>query len=289
VIEGVQLENGVYGRLAVITSAWSAEMADYLLANQVVELELNDGKGWSGGDLSFLEKLPLLQSLKIIDLKISSVVPIHSLRELRVLEIITYCQTEIRFSAFPRLEECALEWRPKAASLFGCTTLKKLFVNPYKGKDTAPFSRLANLESLAILNAPVKSLYGLRLLKRLRSLRLGNLKRLHSLAGIEGLAKLEELEINTCRAIGSIEEVGFLSRLRKLQLNNDANIASLRPLDKLKGLELMLFYESTNILDGDLSPLFRQKNLSRISFQNRRHYSHHREDFGIAYTGIING
>lgn len=283
-IDGIQLEDGEYGRRAVATSAWSDEMTDYLLDNGIVELELNDGKGWRGSDLLFLAKLPQLESFKIIDLKISSVDPIHFLRELRVLEVTTYCQTEIRLSAFPRLEECDLEWRPKAASLFDCTTLKKLFVNRYDGKDVAPFARLVNLESLAILNAPVENLHGLSALKRLRSLRLANLKRLTSLAGIGRLENLEELEIHTCRAIGSIEEVGSLSRLQKLHLNNDGDIESLKPLEKLNGLESVLFYESTNILDGDLSTLLRQKNLSRVSFQNRRHYSHRREEFGVAYT-----
>lgn len=282
-IRGVQLEKGKYGCRAVITSAWSMEMADYLLVNKVVELELNDGKGWRGRDLEFLDKLRQLESFKIIDLTISSVAPIHILRELRALEVTTYCQTEIKFSTFPRLEECALEWRPKASSLFDCTRLKKLFVNRYGGTDVAPFARLVNLESLAILNAPVENLHGLSALRRLRSLRLANLKRLKSLAGIEGLANLEELEIHTCRSIGSIEEISSLSRLLDLRLNNDGDIKSLKPLEKLNGLESVLFYESTNILDGNLSPLLHQKNLARVAFQDRRHYSHRREEFSVAY------
>src|SRR5437879_3090775 len=111
----------------------------------------------------------------------------------------------------------------------------------------------------------------------LRSVRLVNLMRLTSLSGIEGLANLEELEIHTCRAIATIDEVGSLSALKKLHLNNDGDIESLKPLEKLSGLESVLFYESTNIRDGDLSPLLRQKNLARVSFQNRRHYTHRRE------------
>lgn len=164
-------------------------------------------------------------------------------------------------------------------------TLKKLFVNRYDGKDIVPFMRLINLESLAIFNARVENLLGFGTLKKLRSLRLANLKRLTSLAGIEGLENLQELDIHTCRAIGSIEQISSLSQLQKLYLNNDGDIESLKPIDKLTGLEAVLFYESTNILDGDLSPLKRQQNLSRISFQNRRHYSHRREEFGIAYGG----
>jgi hypothetical protein len=281
----VILEDGTYGRRAVITSGWSRELTDYVRANEVRELELNDGKGWHGGDLAFLNDLPELRAFTIIDLKISSVAPIHALHQLRALEVTTYCQTELRFASFPHLEECVLEWRDGATSVFDRTTLKKLVINRYNGKDLLPFERLVNLTSLAILNAPIVSLRGLSALKGLLSLRLANLAKLKSLAGIEGLASLEELEIHTCRALGSIDELGSLSRLRSLHLNNDGEIKSLKPLEKLTGLESVLFYESTNILDGDLSPLLHQKHLFRVSFQNRRHYSHRREEFGVAYTG----
>ena len=279
-ITGVSIENGVYGPRAVLTAAWSEAIQHFLLENAVAEIELNDGKGWRGKTLDFLSAFPQLRSFKIIDLRISSVEPIHFLRELRALEVITYCKTELRFSAFPHLEKCALEWRPNSGSLFDCGTLKNLFINRYNGKDVAPFARLKKLESLAILNAPIENLSGLHDLKNLRSLRLANLKRLTSLAGIEGLAELEELEIHTCRGVSSINEIGHLSRLRKLNLNNDGEIATLKPLEKLSALESVSFYESTNIVDGDLSPLMRQMNLVRVSFQNRRHYSHQREDFG---------
>ncbi len=74
-----------------------------------------------------------------------------------------------------------------------------------------------------------------------------------------------------------------LVKLRTLDLNNDGEIASLKPLDKLIRLERVTFYETTNILDGDLSPII-SKNLSRVAFKNRRHYSHTREEFGASYS-----
>ena len=285
-MEGIAFERGEYGCRAVVTTGWSEEFTKHLVDAGTVELELNDGKGWRGNDLSFLSALPELRLLKVIDLKIASVEPIHYLHRLSELEVITYCNTEISFSAFPQLERCALEWRPKASSVFDCKTLKELFVNGYEGKDVLPFAKLHNLESLSILNAPTESLLGLGALKKLRLLRLGRLKRLKSLTGIEELSTLEELEIHTCQGIGSIKEVGSLSRLRKLYLNNDGVIDSLKPLERLEGLESVLFYESTNILDGDLSPVMKQRNLTRVSFQNRRHYSTRREDFGVAYSGM---
>lgn len=280
----VTLQEGNYGRRAVLHSSWSDQLIDYLLSNEVVELELNQAKGWSGNELPFLGVMPGLKSFEILDLNIRDIAPIHKLHNLKRLGVTTYCSTTIDFSAFPDLESCGLEWRPKAASLFECSTLKELFVNRYDGRAIAPFAKLVNLESLAILNAPIDDLRGLSALTKLRSLRLANLKRLESLVGIEGLVNLEELEIHTCRRIHSIEEVGQLRRLRKLHLNNDGDIESLKPIANVEGLESILFYESTNIVDGDLSPVMNQKKLENVSFQNRRHYSHRREDFA-AYGG----
>jgi hypothetical protein len=281
----MKLEDGEYGLRAVITSDWAPGLSRSLRAKNVLELELNYAKGWRGNDLWFLEELPHLRAFKIIDWEIPSVEPIHFLHDLRALDVMTYCKTAVRFAEFPQLEDCGLEWRPKSESLFSCTTLKRLFVNRFKGEDVDAFSSLVNLESLGILNAPVGNLRGLSALKRVRRLRLGNLRRLISLSGIEGLAALEELNIDTCRRIGSIDAVASLSGLRKLYFNNVGEIESLKPLAKLTRLESVVFSESTNIVDGDLSPLLRQKNLSRVAFQNRRHYSHRREEFGAAYYG----
>jgi Leucine-rich repeat (LRR) protein len=116
-------------------------------------------------------------------------------------------------------------------------------------------------------------------LRKLTFLRLGNLTRLTSLSGIEALTELEELEVQTCPRISSIEPIGVLKNLRTLYLDNDGRIESLKPLNDLHDLEKVLFYESTDIVDGDLSPLMRQSQLSRVSSKDRPHYSHTRRDF----------
>jgi hypothetical protein len=285
-VELMKFEDGEYGPRAVITSAWSPEMARVLVAHRVLELELNDGKGWHGNDLSFLRELPQLRAFTLIDyFGRPSEEPIHFLHELRRLEVMTYSKTGIRFSEFPQLEVCSLEWRPKCESLFSCTKLRKLFLNRHDETNVDAFSNLTMLEWLGILNAPIENVLGLRRLERLKYLRLAGLRRLTSLAGIERLELLEELNLDTCRRIRSISEVSSLLHLRKLHLSNCGEIESLKPLENLSRLECVTFVESTNIVDGDISPLLHQQGLKRVSYQNRRHYSHRREDFGAAYFG----
>jgi Leucine-rich repeat (LRR) protein len=176
------------------------------------------------------------------------------------------------------LESCGLEWRAKARSIFECTTLRKLFINCYDQKNLSAFTPLVNLETLSILNAPIENLAGLECLSSLRKLRLGNLRNLKALDGIEQLQNLERLDIDGCRSIRNIEAIGPLAKLRRLHLIDDGKIDSLAPLSKMENLIAVTFPGSTNIVDGDLSPLARHR-LSAISFQNRRHYTHRREDF----------
>jgi hypothetical protein len=276
---GIEFKEGDYGTCAVLTGKWSDQIGRVIQERQCPELEINHGKGWSESNLSFLPSFPWLKALWILDLTLKSVEPIHALTNLRALKVFTYCESEIRFSAFPHLERCSLEWRRKAESLFECTTLKKLFVNCYKGKSLASFSRLVNLESLGVLNAPLHSLDGIASLKKLRALRIANLTKLPSLAGLEALENLEELDIDTCRKIGAINEVADLKKLRKLFVNNCGDIESLKPISSLENLEVVLFWESTNILDGDLSYLKGREKLVDVAYRSRKHYSHKREEF----------
>jgi hypothetical protein len=280
-MENISIENGIYGTRAVIKSNWNPSYERFLLNEHIAELELNDAKGWHGEDILFVKSFNNLQALTIIDLKIKSVEPIHYLPQLRKLEVITYCNTKIDFNLFPMLEDCGFEWRLGAKSIFDCKNLRLLYINRYSGKDTKDFARLVTLQELTILNSPIENLLGLSTLNQLRKLRIGNLKHLTSLAGIDKLSNLEALEIQKCKKINSIQEVINLNQLKILHINDSGDIESLNPLKHLDTLESVSFYESTNIVDGDLSPLIGKNKLMRVSFQNRRHYSHRREEFGV--------
>ena len=70
--------------------------------------------------------------------------------------------------------------------------------------------------------------------------------------------------------------------MRTFDLSNGGLIQSLGALEGLENLERFTFYETTNIVDGDLSPIFMLPNLRSVAFQERRHYSHKRADFVTA-------
>lgn len=274
-------EIGKYGKRIILTSEWDDKYIEYITANSIKEITLNHAKGWKGSDLSFLKYLKGKDILKIeiLGWNIQDISQIHYLHDLKSLHIDTYDKTEIDFSKFPQLEECMFGWRPKAKSLFECKTLKLVSISSYTSKDTSEFSKLINLESLSIANSPVADLQGLKNLNKLKFLGLYYLRKLPSLSGVENLINLEELEINTCRQLNSIKEIGNLTNLKKLELCNDGDIDTIKPLESLTELESFLFYESTNIQDGDLAPILKMKKLKKIAFQNRKHYTSQREEF----------
>lgn len=273
-----EIETGKYGKRLVLKSGWNPEFLDVAQKHRVKELELNYAKGWKGADISFLGRLPNLEGFIILDWAIQDVSPIHKLHKLRELNLNTYCKTPLDFSAFPELEYCNLVWRPRAESLFACTTLKVLGLYRYKGHDADAIGRLHNLEQLWISTCPIQSLTGLSSLSKLRELTLAYCRFLESLAGLETLVALEKLDIETCKKITSIEELRPLTHLKFLALDNMGTIDSLWPIAGLANLEELFFIESTNIKDGDIKQASKLPALRRIYFQDRKHYNVKRDE-----------
>lgn len=284
-MKSIEFEEGVWGAKATIRVPWNNYLLEELLKEDIKELELNQGKGWRGKHVNFLEQFPELRGLTILDLTLESVEPVHHLHKLNQLNLSTYSNGPVNFENFQNLSNCGFEWIKGSDSLFECKTLKTLGLNNYKKKSSEPFSNLVNLEKLTLLNSGIEDVDGITKLTNLTYLSVANLKKLTSLVGIKELKNLEVLEIQRCKGIESVSEIFELKKLKRLLLLDSGNIDSIHGIENLTELEAFLFYESTNIVDGDISPVLSLKNLKNISFQNRRHYTHRREDFGKLYFG----
>ena len=281
---GYKVINGGTGERLELRSSWDTKIAEVMRQRGIRELELNYAKGFAGRDVSFLREMTWLQGLVLTHRTLEDDSPVQELHGLRLLELNTYCQNPIEFAQFPELEECALEWRRGATSLFQCNSLQRLFVNAYSGKVADSFGKLRNLTELSIANGSLSDISGLEGCERLGFLGLYNLKRLTSLQGLSKLTGLQRVEINGCRNIGRIDELAGLERLRVLHLCDDGHIQSFKPIAGLVNLEEVLFYESTNVLDGDLGPVIRLPRLKKFAFAERVHYSRSRRDFEKAVT-----
>ena len=276
-----ELESGRYGPRMVLLGPWDDALYEDIQERGIVELYLNHAKGWKRSDLGFLENLTFLKWLNILDWMIEDLTPVLCLSNLRFLHLATSCKTKINFGVFPKLEACALKWRPQFKSIFECGNLKELALSEYKGKDSHVFSNLTNLRSLYIGQGPLPDIEGLAPLQELTRLQLIALRKLTGLHGLQELVGLKDLRISGCRNMRQIDEISALKKLEILNLADNNIIESIKPLLGLKNLKKVHIYGSTNIEDGDLSPLttLPRLELKKVGFQNRRHYTHKTSDF----------
>lgn len=273
-----QVVSGKYGPRMSLFTSWSKEIERKIKRKGIVELELNPVKGWKRSDLSFLIELSDLLSFEIVDENTEDVTPIHALKKLRSLKVLTYCKTEIDFSCFPHLEKVSLEWRDGAESIFGCKTLKNVFINRCNIDSLGRFARLTELESLSLKSPKIRKIGDVSSLKKLTFLGIYYAKYLKSLEGIEVLTNLKHLEIERCNQIGNINPISYLTKIKRLMIPNNGPIESLSPLLNLANLKEVYFHESTNILDGNLALLKELPHLEDVSFQERSHYNCKWED-----------
>lgn len=278
--DGWVLQEGRYGPRMVLTARWSDAASRVWASRGARELELNYAKGWEGGDLGFLTELPDLWALSLTDRVLEDASVVNELTSLRYLQLFTYCGTELRFDRLPHLEDCALEWRPRARSLFRHTGVRNLFISRLDaGGDCRPFRDMTGLRALALKNVRLSSVDGLEDGPELEFLEIGLARKLSRLDGLEGQTGLTWLEVSTCRKLGDVSPVGALEELRVLVLADLGEIGSIRPLAGLEKLEKLFLLESTDVADGDLSPLLRLPHLDHVSFMDRPHYSHTSSDF----------
>ncbi len=275
----VDFEQGQFGTKATIQAEWHNSLVEVLLKRDICELELNTGKGWRGKSIEFLKEFPELKSLIVLHQSLDAIKPIQYLHKLVHLHLETYSDIPVDFNAFPNLTDCWFEWIKGSDSLFDCTGLTILGINNYKKKSSKPFTKLVNLEKLTLLNSSIEDLDEVFGLTNLTYLRLANLRRITSVNGIQNLRNLKELEINRCKGIDSVSEIFTLNKLKLLFLLDLGDIETIRGIEDLSELQKFVFFGSTDIADGDLSPILKLKNLTKIAFQNRKHYTHRSEDF----------
>ena len=205
--------------------------------------------------------------------------PIESQRQLCDLNLNAYFKTPVDFSLFADLKSLHLDWGPGAESIGALSQLEDLSINRYPGTDLSLFHELARLRRLRIASAGrLTSLRGIEAFNCLEEIRLLDLRVLSDIDPIAGVSEtLRSLEFNTCRKIARLDAVRPLRNLSRLHVLNCGDIESLAPVLGLP-LKTLLFYESTNIRDGDLGVLLKLPELTDTSFANRRHYSNTREE-----------
>ena len=278
----IELTKGKHGTKAIIKSEWRNHYYEILTDNHVVELELNDSKGWKGDCIDFIRHFSHIKSLTLIDMNIKNIQSINELYNLEDLSLITYSKNSVDFSNFPKLTTLDFEWINGSTSLFDLKHIQDLSINRYSDKNLELFSKLTSLNRLSLMNSRINSLDNICQLTNLNSLSLINLTKVENCSCLSNLTNLEDITIHSCKKISDISPLFSLQKIKKMHILDMGIIQSISGIEVMTNLKEFLFYESTNIIDGDLIGLTKLPNIEKVIFQNRKHYTHKREEFVCA-------
>lgn len=256
---------------------WRSAYARHFASGAYTALELNDQMGFLAEDLEFLAEVPALRELVVI----SGVASDRGVRHcvgLTHLTLNTSSTDPVDFSGFHQLKYASLGSLRGKESVLLLPWLESLYVQEYRAHDLSPLDRLTLLRNLQL--GPARRLTtldgGLERFTNLTKLAVYHAPRLRDLNALREVPLLVELELYSCRSVADLSAIGDLRRLTSLLLIDCGRVASLKPLQNCPELQVVLFYGSTNVEDGDLSVLDDVR-VRKVSFQNRRHYNRRRE------------
>jgi len=250
--------------LVVLEGGWRDEYASVIEAHSLAVLSITV----RGDDLSFLERVPDLRGLVLNAGEARDLSAVAGLRALETLTLNTASKPrmELDLRAFDALRTLRMYWNPGFESVFAATSLESLFVFGAPDPDLARFGRLPSLRRLELSQG--------RKLVSTAGVGAGvEFLGLYQQAALSELADLPPgltvLAIEGSKKLGEIVTVPGLTRLK---FANCGDIASLAPLRGLSVLEEFLAWESTRVLDGDLSVLLELPRLRVLGMRDRREY-----------------
>jgi hypothetical protein len=248
--------------VVVLEGGWRDEYEERLQDLEALSISVR------GDDLSFLERVPHLRGLVLNAGEARDLSPVAALRGLETLtlNVAAKPRIELDLSAFAALRTLRMYWNPGFESVFACRSLESLYVFGPPDPDLARFGQLPGLRRLELSQG--------RRLQTTRGVGPVRFLGLYQQGGLSELAELpalEELAIEGARKLGAIDAVAGLP-LRRLTLANCGDIASLAPLAGMDTLEELFAWESTRVLDGDLSVLLTLPRLRTVALRDRREY-----------------
>jgi hypothetical protein len=272
---GFTLERDESGRLDFhLRSAWSPAMRGAFYASDADGLIANYARGFSGHDLEFVRELPL-RRLHVLARSIRDLSPVYDLAgTLEEFRVQSAPMTPVDRAALPKLRALACTWPQVVDTIEETTTLEYLAAGEYSAMDLTPLAHLTSLRGLLLKDRPsLRSLDGVESMPWVASLGifLAPLEDTTALSRLKSPV-LTELRLGACRRINSLNDMSSLVGLRFLDVSEGGDIDSLRPISDLKRLERLYLYDTTRIVDGDLTPLLGLPRLADLRMMNRRHY-----------------
>lgn len=222
-------------------------------------------------NLGFLSEYDFLESLDIVGIGDFDFSFLSSLKKIKRLSISLVGDNIIDLSNQANLESLSIQWRKgKILGLDKCIKITSLCLVDYSEKDFSPVSSLLSLEDLKVKTALINNCDGLESLTKLKSILLGNCKKLSSLDGLGILKNVTSLSFDLCPQIKNYDEIGNLHNLENLQITDCKGVGSIKFIESLPGLKRLSLLGNTDVLDGNLMPA---KKVKEVFYKHRKHYN----------------
>lgn len=268
-----QIEISPYGSLLVYRKDYSVSdvssiIKEHKLRGLRIFAQLKDDRL---PNLDFLSDYSFLEVLDITSVDDGSFSFLNKLENLKELTINVTGDNIIDLSNQTNLESLSIQWRKgKVLGLDKCTKITSLCLVDYSEKDFYPISSLVSLEDLKVKTALINNLLGLENLTKLKSILLGNCKKLSSLNGLGILKNVTSLSFDLCPQIKNYDETGNLHNLENLQITDCKGVESIKFIESLAGLKRLSLLGNTDVLDGNLMPA---KKVREVFYKHRKHYN----------------
>ncbi len=273
-IDGCKGYHDIDGQDYLVVESDKLEQYIFCLTKRNIKrIVLAEEFGYRLNTLDFIEKVPFLEGLKIAEsCNIKDFGILYKLKNIVYLSL-PKNKYPLDFSYFPNLSELITSWNTKYVDLEKCNKLKWLWIVSFNTKSQTfrDIPSFKNLQHLTVVWSNVKSFRELAPQAALKQIDLEYCTKLESLEGVEiSKNSLIHLQINNSKKLNNHDFVTQLENLEILRLNACGEVDNIRFLRQMHKLNSFAFVD-TNVLDGDLSPLF---NLESVGFLNKRHYSH---------------
>jgi hypothetical protein len=290
-------ENGTL----IVESDKLDETIIYLNSQVQNSIEINSGRFYKLDNLDFLGFVNKLIKIKLIldgsNYKIKNLNGLNfHFNNLMSISGLDFNCFKIDIKRFINLEE--LYCNPSKSSLkeiVAKTRLKKLSLSNYFDIDLSFLSELVQLKYFGIgSSSSLLSLKGIGKLTELVSVRISDCKNLINLSELSQLKELKSLEVYNCKSALNLDSIKNLINIKSIDIEksnqisnlnfcrglinlesinfgNCGQIDSLEPLSDLPKLKKVIFWEKTNILDGNISILETRNNVE-LAYKKRIHY-----------------
>lgn len=266
-----EIEISPFGNLLLYKRGYSPEFVKSVLDEFGLKGLKVNSRAEKLVSLEFLTDFVFLRSLEIVGEGDFSFDFLNSLGRLERLSIGADGKTPIELSWLIGLKDLTLLWRKDCISgLEKCQRLTSLCLVEYKEEDFRSVEKLIGLIHMKVKTGSIQSVKGIESLTNLRTLLLGNCRRLSSLDNLASSTNLRSLRFELCPRLRNYTPLGFLSKLEELEIIDCNRIQTIKFVEKLDALQRLSLLGSTVVMDGDLLPA---KHVKDMFYKNRNHYN----------------